>query len=180
MSNFPLLNDGKTTRQSVKRTLSLNTKILRYLDSSEQRYVSRTPVQRLEGAYNNLVASEYTNGTTGLQDFHDQMLGRYDNFNIAFNGHTYTNFYFDSDKINFTEASYNLYKTQLVLKQFPSAGFPTITVSDPNLPTLGNGTNGPLTQWPSQLYHKRGMPGIVLQVVFRAGYCKCRLLQTRR
>lgn len=150
MSSYPNLTDGNPFRQTTKRTLSLRTEVLRTLDMKEQRYVCRTPTYRFEGQYGEIFSTDYST----LQGFHDSMQGRFGQFDLTFNGILYSNLYFDQDRIEFNEQSVNLYSTQVRLKGFPDHGFPTITVSDPTLPTLGStGTGGPLTQWPSTLAH---------------------------
>lgn len=174
MSNYPNLTDGKPLKQTTKRTVSMNTRVYQFLDMSEQRYVMRTPVQRIQGDYNTLFADEYTNGTTGLQDFHDQMQGRYDNFSLTFDGQVYSNnMYWDSDTIQFSERSINTYSSSVSLKQFPSTTFPTITVSNPSLPTLGaSGSGGAPGQYPNTLYHLESNAIVDLDDTARYAYSR--------
>lgn len=159
MSQFPNLSDGQPFRQTTKRTNSLSTTVMRFLDMSEQRWVNRTPVQRFEGSYEDINFADYSGAGTShsLQDFADSMQGRFGQFDVTFpaGGTLYSNVYFDgADRLNFQEKSVNLYATMVKLKQFPAGGFPTITVVNPNLPTLGaSGNSGPLNQYPNQLFH---------------------------
>lgn len=150
----------------------MSTGIFRFLDMSEQRFVSRVPVTRLEGTYGTLFTEDYIGGgaSRSLQDFHDAMQGRFGQFEVTYDSVLYTNLYFDQDVITFQENSVNLYNTQVKLKQFPATGFPTITVSNPSLPTLGNGTTGPQNQYPNPLAHHQSNSIVDLDDAGRFAY----------
>lgn len=157
MSSFPNLTDGLPFRQTIRRTLSMRTEVLRTLDMKEQRYVDRTPTYRFEAQYGEISAADYTT----LQSFHDTMQGRFGQFDVTFDGTLYSNVYFDQDRIDFKENSLNNYATSIKLKGFPDQAFPSISgLVDPTLPTLArlsvfpyDFAHGPLTQWPSSLGH---------------------------
>ncbi len=155
MSNFPNLSDGKPLRQTTKRSLNIPVQIFRFLSMKEQRFVNSTPTYSFQGDYGDLSAVDYAGGGTthSLQDFYDSMTGEAGQYTLTFNSNSYGNMYWNADRLQFQELSYNLYSTSVTLKGFPNTSFPTITVSDPALPTLGNGTTGPQNQYPNPLYH---------------------------
>lgn len=171
-SNFPNLFDGQPLKQTTKRTVHIGCGTYRFMDMSQMRYVDTVPVARFDGTYNTLFALDYIGGGPGrsLQDFHDAMLGRFNQFTLTFNGNTYNNCWFDIERITFQEKAFNWYTSEVKLKQFPDTVFPTITVSDPSLPTLGDGTGGPQNQYPNPLYHTESNVIVDLDAATRYAY----------
>lgn len=159
MSSYPNLSDGQPLRQTTVKTIHIPCNTYRFVSMKEQRYVAGVPVARFKGAYNSIQKVDYQGGGTShsIQDFYDAMEGRFGEFTLTFNSSVYNGMYFDQgDALLFNEKSVNLYSTSVTLKQFPASGtgFPSITVVDPALPTLGNGTTGPQNQYPNQLIHQ--------------------------
>lgn len=157
MSNFPTLLDGQPVRQTVKKSLRIPVSIFTFVSGKEQRYVDGTPTYSFNAQYPDIYASEYKGGGVAhsIGDFYDAMKGTFGVYNLTLAGKLYSNLYFDGNgQITFDEKAVNVYGTTINIKGFQSDAFPTITVSDPVLPTLGNGTTGPQNQYPNQLTHR--------------------------
>lgn len=145
MASFPNLADGKPVAHPLTRVISCKTRVYRFLNDTEQRWVQRIPVNRFDMPYEALSAADRST----LDTFFVARKGRFDQtWDLTILGTLYANLAFDHDDFLVREPGPLQYSVALSAKQFPSGAGATITVSDPAFPTLSSGA---IAQHPSSI-----------------------------
>lgn len=147
MSTYPNpLPSGATWRTPLTRTLAFQTGIARGLDSTEQRWSITPGDESFELNYQDLITSD----RDSLLTFIESVKGKFDStWSFVFNGTTYTNCFFDLDKIEFMEQSTpGLSTAKIVVRQVRRVAD---SGSPGSFPALSSGADGAPMQLPYTL-----------------------------
>lgn len=103
MASLPLLKSGVLCKYPVEHSQEFRTRVIRFLDDSEQRFTVRPPLQRFSLVYRAIDAEDLTR----LRQFWESMKGQFDaSWSLDWNGEQIERCRFDSDEFKFVESHF--------------------------------------------------------------------------
>jgi hypothetical protein len=120
----------------VTRTVSFLTRVQRFADATEQRWMLRAPMTKLSLPYGSLLATDKNNQVS----FFASQKGRFDTtISVTLGANTYTNMTLLSDVFSVRNGAPLQYDTQIDLRQVKNSGFIWSNPVGPAFPTLSVG-----------------------------------------
>lgn len=119
VGTFPTLSTGSVAMYPVSRSLAFPAKVVRFLDDSEQRWVSGAPLNQWALTFARLKWADVLT----LKAFFENQKGAFDSswtFGIA--GSSYTSMAFDQDDFTYTETGPAKFSVSLKVRQTKNTG----------------------------------------------------------
>lgn len=152
---FPTLSSGSVAAYPVRRTTSVATKKVRFLDDTEQRWRTVGQLDNWSLSFQHLKLVDIET----LRTFFYARKGRFDStWTFAIDGSSYTLMAFDQDAFSYAETGPGIYSTELKIIQTQQA--PVSLESSLVYPTLSSGAKVqyPFQSNPSYLTTVNDMP----------------------
>ena len=155
---FPNISTGDVCLYPVTQTLAMPTRVIRFLDDTEQRWRSADPLNSWVLTYNRILWADIVT----LQNFFNTVKGAFDStWTFPFLGTNYTSMCFDQDDFSAVESDPGRYTVSLKLRQTAKSGSYSIggTVTWPVFPgTSVTFTQLPFTSKPAFLTTRNDLP----------------------
>jgi hypothetical protein len=120
----------------VTRTVSFATRVQRFADATEQRWMLRPPMTKLSLPYGSLLATDKNNQLS----FFASQKGRFDTtISVTIGAITYTNMTLLSDVFSIKNGKPLQYDTQIDLRQVKNSGYTWSAPVAPSFPILSAG-----------------------------------------
>lgn len=116
MASFPTISSGVVTRYPLTRASVARTKVIEFVDNTEQRYIDGTPSDKFRLQFDRLATADMLT----LQTFYSSTKGAFDQtWSITIGPDTIISCFFDADEFSATEASEGQWTVSLDVSSRP-------------------------------------------------------------